>query len=107
MRVRSLRLAMLIAAVTASVSAGSSQGSAPPEFPLDALPAPTMRVAPVSSVNLGSLVVRLASSTLPEVKRAIGVGVQEHDDRIHGGMWLCYSVTRPNGHERIWLLSSV
>jgi hypothetical protein len=100
-----LSLALILVGV---VSVPVTWAQEPP--PTSTLPdgAPTtLKIPPVATLRMGSLVVTLDGSKLPWVKRTIGRGVVSHaGDASESTYWLCYSLGAPGARQRMWLLSS-
>ena len=89
-----------------SVSTIGAQALAPPRFPLDVVPKPTLKSAPSSTITLGPLKVTFDKTTLDEIRTEIGVGRIEHqDDAVESSYWLCYSVVGSGPKEKVWFLS--
>jgi hypothetical protein len=94
-------------ALAAPISASSLQDTPPPPFPPQAFPTPTLKTAPVTALALGSFVVRLGRTTLGEVVEEIGKGTIAHEgDASESTYWVCYSITKSQLREQLWLLSS-
>jgi len=103
-----IRLPLCLSVLLAAASAAAA------ETPLAPPPWPTTKESPVNAATdpvrpllLGPLRVTLDSSTLADIRTAIGVGVATRQGSGTDALdWLCYTVPEASPPQRLWLLSS-
>lgn len=99
-------ITILLMSAGVAPSAYSDGAISPPRFPFEVAPSPTLKSSPVSSVALGPVTIYFDKTTLGKALGKIKVGNISHEgDAGESVYWLCYSLTGPEGPERMWLLS--
>lgn len=103
---QSITAMLILATFLVCAQAYSADMAAPPRFPLETAPTPTMKSAPVTSVRVGGATIVLDQTTLGDAKRDLNAGVILHKGDAGESMyWLCYSHKTAEGWEQLWLLS--
>jgi hypothetical protein len=99
------RQLLFIAVVTFVASAAAEP---PPSDPFESVDWPaSMREEPTKGITLGTFRVEFETTTLSEVQHVAKVGaIEQRGDAAEHILWLCYSITRGEGSERIWIISS-
>jgi len=107
MRLGSAILYLLFSTALLSPQETPQSGTAPPpRFPLDTVPAPTMKSVPASRLLLGNIKIIFDRTTLGQAMEQIKAGEIRHQgDAAESVYWLCYSNRTTTGWEQIWLLS--
>jgi hypothetical protein len=101
-----VRRQLLFIAVIAFVAGAAAEP--PPSGPFESLDWPaSMRKEPTKGITLGAFRIEFEKTTLSEVQHAVKVGtIEQRGDAAEHILWLCYSITRSEGSERVWIISS-
>jgi hypothetical protein len=79
---------------------------APPKLPNIDHVRPTLKESPVSNVLLGTLAIKLESTSLDDILNAAGSGDINHMGDAGGSQyWICYTLPFNDESERIWFSS--
>ncbi len=98
------RLLLLGAVVTFVASVNAEP---PPRLPFESVDWPaSLKHEPSKGVTLGALRVTFETTTLSEVHKAASTGAIAHGGKGGDSMsWLCYSIPRSDGVDRVWFIS--
>ena len=102
---RAALTALLCIASVAPMAALSEPPASLLLAPREILPPATLSRAPITALTMGSLRIALGTTTLDDVREAMG-GAIEYDERGGASRYrLCYTIPHDESWQRIWLIS--
>lgn len=108
---RSLRLAacaaLLVAAGCASSDDDIDERLLPPSLDEQVDFDATLKSAPVTTLRLGTVNIKLGDTTLEQTQSLIGAGkIQQQGGEENRTYWLCYTAGLADSFDRVWLIST-